>query len=298
MILHAIDFICRETALHLKRDRLIAIATISTVAVLLLVLGSVVLLLLDLRVWTGRATDQLTVRGYFSDETSRDDAMEATEPIAAWSEVRTVIFVTREDGWEEQKRKYPAIARLGNGIENPLSDAVEIKVREPEQSAAVAKRLEQLPGIEAVQWAGSLAESLVKLKLVVKWGGVVISLLVAIAGVFIVHNTIRLALHSRWREIYVMQLVGATRSVIVAPFLLEGMLHGLVGTAIACCILVPAHMYLRTLSARSAPFLVLIPDSDLLPFTLCLLLGAALLGVTGSAVAIRRYLSHKPQWHG
>ena len=298
MILHAIDFVCRETVLHLKRERLIAIATISTVAVLLLVLGSIVLLLLDLRAWTGRAIDQLEVWGYFSKEVARDDSMKATDPIAGWSEVKSVRFVTKEEGWEQQKRDYPGLAKVGDGIENPLSDAVQIKVREPEQSAEVAKRLEGLPEIRTVRWGGSLQESLVKLKRAVKWGGMAISLLVAIAGVFIVHNTIRLALHSRWREVYVMQLVGAARSMIAAPFLLEGMLHGLLGAAIACCVLLPTHMYLRTLAARSAPFFVLIPDGDLLPFALCLLLGAALLGITGSAVAIRRYLSHKPQWHG
>ncbi len=296
MIFAALDFICRETVLHLKRERLIAIATVSTVAVLLIVLGSIVLLLVDLKTWTGWMTDQLEVYGFFAKDTTREDALKAADPISAWSEVESVTFVTKEEGWERQQRDYPSIARLDDAIDNPLPDAVQLKVRDPEQSARVAKRLEQIPEIEAVRWGGSLAQSLVRFNRVVNWTGLVVSLLVAVAGLLIVHNTVRLALHSRRREVYIMQLVGATRALVAAPFLLEGLLHGLLGAALARCLLVPTHMYLRDLAARS--FVPLTPDSALLPFALYLLLAGAVLGFTGSAVSVQRYLRHKPEWHG
>jgi cell division protein FtsX len=93
-----------------------------------------------------------------------------------------------------------------------------------------------------------------------------------------------------------MQLVGGTRSLIAAPFMLEGTIHGLIGSAIACCLLVPAHMYLHDLSARAAPFFQLMPDRALVGFAFGLLLTGALLGLTGSTISIRRFLGRRPGW--
>jgi cell division transport system permease protein len=169
----------------------------------------------------------------------------------------------------------------------------------------VARKLEGLeevkdvvPDYASAAKEGSFTHRVVQAQRALTWAGVIVSVLVGVAGIFIVHNTIRLALHSRWREIYVMQLVGATRGIIAAPFLLEGMLHGAFGAALACCILIPAHMYLRSLSARSAPFFFLLPDQLMLPFGFYLLLAGAVLGLSGSIVSIRRYLRRRPEWHG
>ena len=157
---------------------------------------------------------------------------------------------------------------------------------------------EVIPNPDAASREGSFARTVVKVHRAVTWAGVLGTLLLAATSIFIVHNTIRLALHSRWREIYVMQLVGATRSWIAAPFMLEGAVHGTLGAAVACCVLIPAHMYLRTLSADVAPFFFLAPNTILLPFALYLLLAGGLLGLTGSAVSVRRFLRGRPEWHG
>ncbi|UCC67527.1 MAG: hypothetical protein JSV79_10420 [Armatimonadota bacterium] len=302
MIWHTVDFVCRETALHLKRDRLIAIATISTVAVLLLVLGAVVLFLLNLRLWTDRLAHEVQIFAYFESDFPREQAVKAPEEISAWPEVLSTEFVPKEEGWEWLKDRLASSSGLGD-MENPLPDAVRVRAKDPRHVQALAARLEHLQGVkdvvpsaESTRREGSFTGRVVQAKRIVFWAGVVISVLVVVAGAFIIHNTIRLALHSRWREIYIMQLVGASRTTVASPFLLEGMLHGLLGAAIASCVLVPVHMYLRDLSARATPFLFLAPDRALLPFTLYLLLAGALLGVTGSVVSIRRYLRRKPEW--
>ncbi len=305
MIWDAVDFVCRETALHLKRERLIGIATVSTVGVLLLVLGAIALFLLDLRLWTGRLSGEIQVRAYFAADFPREDALKAAEEIAEWPEAHSATFVSKEEGWEELKGKLASSARLGDDFRDRLPDAVWVRPSDLDVVAALAEKLEGVDGVKTVnpsseeaKRTGGLTQRLGRVKRVVSWAGVVVSVLIVVASTFIVHNTIRLALHSRWREIYIMQLVGATRPTVAAPFLLEGMIQGLAGSALACCILIPAHMYLRDLSARAAPFFFLLPDRALLPFTLYLLLAGAVLGLTGSAVSIRRYLRQKPEWHG
>jgi cell division transport system permease protein len=303
MIWDSVDFIARETALQLRRERLIAIATVSTVAVLLLVVGGVILLLLDLRRSTNRIAEELTVKAYFERQYPRRYAREAKAEIAQWPEVRSATFVTREEGWAQEKRTFPRIAAL-RGIENPLSDAIALKVKKPEMIPTVARKLAEVRGVQDVvpsaSEAGQTTSSARKMQRVqdaVYWAVVIVSLLVAAASVFIVHNTVRLALHARWREIYIMQLVGATRTMVAAPFLLEGAIHGTLGAVISCCLLGPIHMYLNSLAARSAPlWLSLLPDRALLPLAFYLVLAGMLLGASGSILSIRRYFRRRPEW--
>jgi cell division transport system permease protein len=303
MIWNAIDFILRETALHLRRERLIAISTISTIAVLMLVLGSMLLFLLDIRQWTFRFGDIVEVRAFFERNYARAEAEKAADEVAGWPEVRNARFVSKEEGWRWLKQNIAGSNQL-KGLDNPLSDCISVHAKQPELVSEVSSKLEGLPGVKTVipgraesKNKGGFLYALIQFKRIVTWAGVVVSALVALAGIFIVHNTIRLALHSRWREIYIMQLIGAGRGVIAAPFLLEGMIHGALGTLLACCLLLPAHMYLRSASARSVPFITMLPDKDLVPFGLGVLLGGIVLGLTGSAFSVRRYLRRKPEWH-
>ena len=303
MIWNAIDFVCRETVLHLRRERLIAVATISTVAVLMLVLGSMVMFLMDVRVWTHRLGDNVEVSAYFERDFSREQAEERTKAVAEWPEVRSARLVPKEEGWEWLRQNLVSSAKL-KGLDNPLPDAIRVRTKEPRQVAQVARMLSDLEGVKEVipnpeeaDKPDSFVYRLVQMQRVVTWLGIVIAALVSVAGVFIVHNTIRLALHARRREIYIMQLIGAGRGVIAAPFLLEGVIHGMLGAILGCCLLIPAHMYLRSVSERSAPFLLLAPDAALVTFGVGLVAAGAFLGLTGSAFSVRRYLRRKPEWH-
>jgi cell division transport system permease protein len=303
MIWNAIDFVLRETVLHLRRERLIAIATVSTVAVLMLVLGSMILFLLDVRTWTQRMGDELEVSAYFERDYPREKAEEAATKVAGWPLVKSSRLVTKEEGWEQLRSTLASGDRLQD-LDNPLVDCIRALANDPEGISGIAAQMEKMEGVKDVlpssgeaQGEDSFARKVVQAKRIIAGAGIAVGMLVALAGVFIIHNTIRLALHSRWREIYIMQLIGATRAVIAAPFVLEGMIHGGLGAILACCVLVPTHMYLRTLSARSAPFVLLAPDSALVPFTIALLVAGAVLGLTGSAFSVRRYLRRRPEWH-
>lgn len=307
MIWDAIDFVCRETVLQLRRERLIAIATVSTVAVLLMLLGAIVLFHVNLRLWTQRAGDELDVWVYFSEDVPREQARKQTTEAAGWPEVRTASFVPKEEGLKDLQTWFPSTSALSTK-DNPLPDGARVSARDPELLPALVRKLEALSGVNDVVPKSEVAESttgpiawVIQAKRIVSWGGVAIGFLVAFAGVLIVNNTIRLALHARRRDIYIMQLVGAARGAITAPFLLEGAIHGLLGAILACCVLIPAHMYLRSLVARAAPLgplFFLAPDNMLLSFSLYLLLAGIVLGVLGSALSVRRFLRRRIEWEG
>ncbi len=301
MIWNTIDFVCRETALHLRRERLIAITTISTVAVLMLVLGSMLLFLVDARVWTQQIENMLEVNAHFDKDHPRSETEKRLAEALEWPQVREARLIPKEEGWKWLRQWLATADKLGDE-DNPLGDRIQVFVTDPQFLPEVAAKLEKIEGVQdVVPGSGEAGEKdsfthkVVQLRRIIAGSGIVIGILVVLAGVFIVHNTIRLALHSRWREIYIMQLIGAGRGVIAAPFLLEGILHGAVGAVLACCILIPAHMYLRSLSERS--FVLLAPDSVLLTFGAAVVIAGAVLGLTGSTLSVRRYLRRRPEWH-
>jgi cell division transport system permease protein len=294
MIWNSLDFVFHEAALQLKRERLIAIATISTVAVLMLLVGAIVLFLLDLHLSAGWTLGEVDVWACFDSDLSREQAIAEAAKIGAWPEVRSHLFVSKEEGLEWLHRKVASSAALKE-LGNPLPDGVRVWVKEPRFLAPVAQRIEQMASIDSVRRSDDFFQRVVRLKRGISWAFVIVSVLVSVAGVFIVHNTVRLSLHARWREIYIMQLVGATRAITASPFLLEGAVHGALGSALAACILAPLHMYF--VSATEGLWAVsLVPDRAMPYFALCLVVAGASLGIAGSALSIRRHLRHGREW--
>ncbi len=303
MIWHTISFIWREALLELRRERLIAMTTVSTVAVLLVLLGANLLFVTNLRVWAERASREVVVTAYFQDRLERSEAQRAAQDLATWPDVQSVRFVTREELWQRFSQSFDADKLRGLGP-SVFQDSVEVKVKRAALVPAVAKRIATraevknvIPSADKPSRAGSLLQSILHFNRVVRGIGLFVAALVAVVGLFVVHNTVRLALHARWREIYIMQLVGATRSLIAAPFLLQGAIQGALGAALAACLLVPGHMYLgAAIIASKRAFLELQPDALLLPFALKLVVGGFVLGLLGSALSLHRALRHRPEW--
>jgi len=295
VIWNSLNLVIHETALQLKRERLIAVATISTVAVLLLLVGAILLFLADLHLSAGMTLGEMDIWACFDRELPRERAMAEAEEIGRWPEVRSCQFVPKDEGLRWLHRRVASSAALRD-LGNPLPDGVRVWVKEPRFLAPVARRIEGMENIDSVRRSDDLFRMAVRLKQGISWAFVIVTVLVSVAGIFIVHNTVRLSLHARWREIYIMQLVGATRVTTTAPFLLEGAVHGALGAGLAACLLVPLHMYLVNATARYWTMVSLVPDRLMPHFVLALVLSGALLGIAGSALSIRRHLRQRREW--
>jgi len=295
VIWNILDFILHETLLQLRRERLIAIATISTVAVLMMLLGAILLFLFDVNLNTNRILGEMEIWACFDEGVPREQAEAEVEKVGKWPSVRSARFVPKEEGMKWLRTQLPSSEAL-KAIGNPLPDGVRVRVKDPKELAPVAQRLERLDAIASVVRSDDVFHRAVRLKRAITWVTAIVCLLVAVAGAFIVHNTIRLSLHARWREIYIMQLVGATRATTAAPFLLEGAVHGLLGAALAACVLIPIHMYLASIAAGPPGVVVLAPDETMIRFAAALLVSGAVLGMVGAGLSIRRHLRHRREW--
>src|SRR5574340_395551 len=131
MIRHQLRFIWHETLLELRRERLIAVTTISTVAVLLVLLGANVLFVMDLRVWAALVEEEVVVRAYFLKTLPREQAEAFAKEVARWPEVTSAQFVTREELWREFGTKVVNAAQLRGLSSSTFSDSVTLRAKRP-----------------------------------------------------------------------------------------------------------------------------------------------------------------------
>jgi len=269
------------------------------------VLAVVLLLAINLEYMASTAEQQVEVTAYLCTarreeaKCSRQELTQAqteaiVKQIRSMPNVKEVRFVSRHEALEELKRQDPSQSEMLAGYEgdqNPLSDEVHIRVVDVEQVGAVADAVLRLSGVAKVVYGQEWVPRLLAFTNAIRIGGAGLVLLLAIATVLTLSNTIRLSVYARRREISIMKLVGATNWYIRRPFVIEGVFMGLIGAAIATASTGYGYMKLIPRIQQSIPFLPVIhPEEILLDVTVGLLALGAVLGGFGSYVSLRRFL--------
>jgi|GEM_PF-826356 len=310
--LDSIEFVLGEVVSDLRRDRVISLSTIGIAAVAVLILGAVILFVFNLRMWTDQLSSELKITLYLKKDISRSRAIELRSEISGWPKVTKARLIPKEDAWKDFRLTHPVGKRLGS-LENPFTDAVEVQTEQTADRKETSRNLQEaakklaalsetknvVPTPEELGNNQGLPQKIIRLRFWAHAIALILAIAMGLAAFLIIHNTSRLSLYARRREIYIMQLVGATPAFIAAPFLLEGAVLGFLGATLACCVLVPLHMYLRALAAESGwTLLQLLPDSLMLPFALVMVLGAVLFGIAGAGLSLSRFLSKPVEMDG
>lgn len=269
-----------------------SIAAVVTIAVTLVLVGAFALLVGNMSGMLDRIGQDLQVTAYLEPEIEMDEARLIAARVATVEGVHRVSLVSPEEAMARFEKTAGAAAMLEGLDSNPLPTSIEISLlpeHRTEQGVRVVEQaLEGLPGIEQVakgqEWIGGYtrAASLVSF-LAVGLGAVL-----AISALMIVANTIRLALYSRSDELEILSLVGASRTFIRVPFLLEGTLQGLAGGVLAVVLLYIAfELFAPQIQFGLSFFLGSAkPRFFELRELLSLVFGGATLGAIGSAAAL------------
>jgi cell division transport system permease protein len=293
----------RDAFRSITQSTLMSVASMASVAVSLLVLAVMVLLALNLEYMAASVESQVEVRAYicapYADEAvcnkkepTAEQKQNLVNQIAAMPAVAKATYISKEQALAELKKLYPedsAIMEGYEGKENPLFDSVLIQVKDAKQVKPVAEAVQVLPGIRKVNWGQDWVEKLTTVTHAVRLTGIGLVLLLVVATVLTISNTIRLAVFARRREIAIMKLVGATDWYIRRPFMLEGIILGLVGAGVALGGVALGYAKVEAY-VRSAVFPI-IPAQELMPgLTVTLLLLGSALGAFGSILSVRRFL--------
>jgi cell division transport system permease protein len=278
-----------EAARSLTTNVSTTIAATLTVLIAMFLFGLVVALGSWVNSYTGKVKEGVVVKVFF-DQTANDQQLDAVRSrLVADPDVKSVDLVTKEEALNIMRRRAPELTR--NLTSNPFGHAFTVIPKDANQVSAIADRLEPVPvGVDNVTYEEETTE---RVLLVAKVLGIIIltgSLLLLVASTILIANTIRLSIYARRREIEVMKLVGATNWFVRGPFMLEGVICGLVGSLVAVVLLLVA----RQVALDAIPVLDRARhDADALafPLTALILIGLSLLiGAAGSGVTLRRFL--------
>lgn len=284
------DFIFRETGSNLRRHGLAALASITTTALCLLILGGFILAAMMIQRFSTNLLDQSSMVAYVKPSVSGKTSSSLRRKAAAISGVKSVKLVSRERAWAEEKRKYRHLPEL-EAMENPLGDELHLSLHAPEKSKEIAREVAGLTGIEKVNEGGVVVDRLLLIRRAIQGVGLAVSGALLFATILIIGNAIRLGVFSRRREIRIMKLVGATDGFIRMPFLLEGLIHGALGALVACGLLAVGVHAVQEFVTKSLPFLPLSPEGLNLNLLFALLLvTGGFVGLSGSYLSVRRFL--------
>jgi cell division transport system permease protein len=236
---------------------------------------------------------ELVVKVYFNhgvaDHGKEVSAVRAK--LAANPLVKSVTPVTAEEGLAQMRKKNPELFQGSTLPYNPLGPALTVQPRRGEDTVKIADTLQpRPPGVHDVNYGKKTAHKLLTAAKVIDIFFVLAVIVLLVSSTLLIGNTIRLAIFSRRREIEVMKLVGATNWFIRGPFMLEGLITGLVGSLAAILLLVLGK---EIALPRIMPHVIRASDIHAWPFGLTALIILAtglLLGAAGSGLTIRRFL--------
>ena len=287
-----------EKALASLRDAPgISLLTAATIGTALLVLGAYVASLQNLEglalVWGRNAT----VSVYLSEQLPKTDWDAARQSLAEIDGVRRAILVTPVEALSRVRARGPEAAALVEGVtEEILPPTVEITLAPGfanlEEVARVAQLLQSADGVGEVDYGREEFERLQALLDLLRFGGMLAGLFIGLATAFIISNTIKLTVYARRDEIAILRLVGATDGFIRLPFLFEGALWGLGGGILGATMLWALDISLAPRISEAVANVL--GGLEIHLFTidigLALLAAGTVLGVVGSALAVRRFL--------
>ncbi|HCF49754.1 MAG TPA: ABC transporter permease [Syntrophomonas sp.] len=291
-MLKNIWYFCREAVKSMARNHLLSLATISTVAICILILGMAVLATLNASHLITRLESDLEIMSYLDKDLTADQASEVKQALEAIPGVESVRFVSREEALQYLQDsfgedRYNLEETMGK---NPLPDGYEIKALDPHQVPVIAQQVEQVAGIERVNYGKEMVNNLF---LATKWVRVLsmaFIVLLSLGAIFLIATTIRLAIFSRRKEIYLMKLIGSTDWFVRWPFFIEGILLGTAGSLIAILLLAVGYETLIG-SIQSVPFVPVLSNRALLIEVYAgLVMVGALLGVLGTYISLNRFL--------
>lgn len=295
-----------EAGRHFRRNWSTALGAVVTIFLSLFVIGLFVIGSVLLNRLAGDVENQVTIQAFLSDGADKSAVNAFQQKISGWDFVDDVTYKSKEEALESYREKMSdknandVVAALDGT--NPLPASLVITLSDPKQVENVASMIIEDSDFKSisddaenptrsVQYGRDTVKKLLSVTYVLRFGTIVlVGLLAFIAFVFI-NNTIRLAISARRREIAIMRLVGASNGFIRGPFLAEGMLEALLGSLLAILVLQGGTLIVLPRLQAGLSFLSFDIPTVILTLTYASLVGiGCLLGLFGSAIAMRRYL--------
>ncbi|MCH3943823.1 MAG: permease-like cell division protein FtsX [Atopobiaceae bacterium] len=295
----------REAGRHFRRNWTTVLGAVVTIFLSLFIIGVFVMGSAVVTNMVGSVEDRVTIQAFLSDDADQTAVTALQGKIQGWDNVQTVTYKSKAEALEEYKEtmsnKNAADAVAALDGQNPVPASLVIKLDNPQNVESVASQLisdpdfaklaDQGDATGSVQYGQATVEKLFSVTNYVRIIAIVLVVLLTFVAFVFINNTIRLAITARRREIAIERLVGASNGFIRGPFVMEGALEAFIGAVLGVVALEVVRQMLLPRLSNSLQFLTFnLPQALVVELYAGLVVAGILIGLFGSAIAMRRYL--------
>lgn len=286
----------RDAFKSVIRNFSLSLASISCITITLIIVAIAIMASFNINNFTAEIEKDLTIVVFLDRDATEEDIKDVKTNIEKISNVEKITYISKAEVKKEMQQESEVLDKVLDGYsegESPLKDTYQVKVKNIEQIKDTADRIKKINSVSVVRYGEGMVEKLVSAFDSVKkvTYGVVIALVVV--TVFLIVNTIKLTISARRREIGIMRLVGASNFTIKTPFIVEGMILGLLGSIVPIIFTTYGYMafYKHFDGYLFSKLIVLIkPEPFIYTTSLMVVIIGILVGMIGSASAVKKYL--------
>ena len=293
-----IRYFLKEGFSGLKKNLLMTVASIIAVAACISIMSFSYCVVSNLQYMLDQMEDSIGISVFLKGDLTSEDIENMKTTISGLDHVTNVTYISPADALDQLKEQWGADEDIFIGLDdtnNPLSHSFQVELDQIESQDAVLAELQKIEGVDKVEYGQSLSEMLMSVSNVFQVAGILVMLVLGVISVMIIINTIRISVMNRRVEINIMKYVGATDWFIRWPFIIEGIIIGLIGAILPMLVGMPMYGKTVSLFYNHIPFVENFVRfrvvGDVFSFVLhAALFFGILLGVVGSVTSIRKHL--------
>jgi cell division transport system permease protein len=295
MKISTLKYFAIDSLKSIKRNKTISFASAATVAATLFILGVFLLTALDVQQVIKNVESRVEIKVFLNNDITIGEEKALETKIKGMSEVASVKYETKQEAMKNFKEQIGEDNKaLLEGLEkdNPLPNAYVVKVKDPEMVSKVVDSVKDMKGIYEIQAGKEIVDRVVAVTKTIKWIGMALFAILIGVSLFLIGNTIKITLYSRRREIGIMKYIGATDWFIRWPFIIEGMIIGIIGAIVGCILLYYGYNVVYTKVSTNLFLVKLVqPKYVLTNISWQFGLLGILIGSIGSMLSIRKFLA-------
>jgi len=287
--LNSIEYVIQEAFAGIRRNGVMAFASITTVALSLTVLGAFVMAAMGARNFAAVQLREFEIAVFMNKDINEAGTAKVADDIRQIVGVKSVTIRSREEEWRRFKLETPEFESAGTSS-SVLPNVMDVRVSEPSQTVWISSKIRAMKAVHEVNFADEDFDRVMSVIRVIRGTGTFGAIVLLIVTAMIISNAIRLTLYARRAEIRTMQLVGATNEFIRVPLVIEGILFGAIGAVAAWALLRLMSTYIGRTSLTIPSLRDLSAGISSPQLLFGLMLVGAVIGAVGSWMSIRRFL--------
>ena len=286
----------RDAFKSVIRNFSLSLASISCITITLIIVSIAIIASFNVQNFTEAIEKDMTIVVFVDTDAEKEDIDNIEDEIKRISNVEKVSYQTKlevKQKMQEESEVFKTVLDTWSDEESPLKDTFQVKVKEIKELKNTAKKIELIDKVATVRYGEGMVDKMVKAFSSIEkvTYGIVIALV--LVTIFLIINTIKLTISARSKEIGIMRLVGASNITIKLPFIIEGMVLGLLGSIVP--VLITTYGYLAFYKhfdgyLYSRLIQLILPEPFIYQASLIVVGIGILVGMIGSASAVRKYL--------